>query len=166
MRILTFKCNSFSPPFTVNAISPTTPLPFPPPHHPHAQLHHPGHMPPVSAGGIMSTMAQIQGHPHHHAAAMAAAAAGHPQLPHGATFLHHQQQLMYVHPGFPSPPVSPTGHQLYYPGAGGGSNAAAAAALAAAQSNAMIRLRGLHTGATAHDVAKFFQGYGVSSFKH
>lgn len=144
----------------INAISPTTPLHYPPPHHPHAQLTHPGHMPPVSAGGIMSTMQHMPGHGNPHAAAVAAAAGlGHHQLPPGATFLHHQQQLMYVHPGFPSPPVSPTGHQLYYPGAATGNNAAAAA-LAAAQSNAMIRLRGLHTGATAQDVAKFFQGYG------
>ncbi|XP_063971755.1 epithelial splicing regulatory protein 2-like isoform X1 [Lytechinus pictus] len=151
--------NEKAPQPQINAISPTTPIHYPPPpHHPHAQLTHPGQMPPVSAG-MMPSMPHIPGHASPHAAAVAAAAAGHPQLPPGATFLH-QQQLMYVHPGFPSPPVSPTGHQLYYPGATTGTNSAAAA-FAAAQSNAMIRLRGLHTGATAQDVAKFFQGYGV-----
>ena len=98
-------------------------------------------MPPVSAGAMLPPMTQLPGH--------------HPaqQLPPGTTFLH-QQQLVYLPPGFPSPPVSPTGHQLYYPGTGGN--------ITAAQANAMIRLRGLHNGATAHDVAKFFQGYGVS----
>ncbi|XP_038069597.1 epithelial splicing regulatory protein 1-like isoform X1 [Patiria miniata] len=53
-----------------------------------------------------------------------------------------QQPLYY----FPSPPVSPTTSQLYHhPHA----------------SNAIIRLRGLHVGATPQEVANFFQGYGV-----
>ncbi|XP_071511327.1 LOW QUALITY PROTEIN: epithelial splicing regulatory protein 1-like, partial [Diadema antillarum] len=137
--------NEKAPQPQVNAISPTTPLAYQHPHHPHAQLHHPSQLPQVSAGTIIPTMPHLTAHP--------ANATHHTQhhLPPGATFLH-QQQLVYLPSGFPSPPVSPTGHHLYYPGTAAGS---------VAQSNAMIRLRGLHTGATAHDVAKFFQGYGV-----
>ncbi|XP_022082225.1 epithelial splicing regulatory protein 1-like isoform X3 [Acanthaster planci] len=58
-----------------------------------------------------------------------------------ATHSYIQQPLYY----FPSPPVSPTTSQLYHhPHA----------------SNAVIRLRGLHVGATPQEVANFFQGYG------
>ena len=67
----------------------------------------------------------------------------HQQTRQQTTHTYIQQPLYY----FPSPPVSPTTSQLYHhPHA----------------NNAIIRLRGLHVGATPQEVAQFFQGYGVS----